>query len=160
MAEPFSASGTVLATAPLAAGNAVPVNAAAYAALTPWNTVGLVESVGEFGDESNAINFAALGDGRVRKSKGARDAGTMAIVVAYDSTDTGQTALETAEGTNVNVAFRVTLPIKATSGGTNEILYFVGMVMSKRNNVGNNDNIVRRTFNVAVNSAITRVAPT
>lgn len=157
MAEPFAASGTTFS---IVAASATPANAAAYAALTPWQAVGLVESVGEFGDEASAISFAALGDGRVRKSKGARDAGTLSLTVAYDSTDAGQTLLETAEGTNVNYAFRVVLPIKATSGGTNEILYFMGLVMSKRNNVGNNDNIVRRTFNIAVNTAITRVAPT
>jgi hypothetical protein len=157
MAEPFAASGTTFS---VVAASATPANAAAYAALTVWQVVGLVESLGEFGDEANAISFAALGDGRVRKSKGARDAGTMAVTVAYDSTDGGQSLLETAEGTNVNYAFRVVLPIKATSGGTNEILYFMGLVMSKRNNVGNNDNIVRRTFNIAVNSPITRVAPT
>ena len=31
---------------------------------------------------------------------------------------------------------------------------------SKRNNVGGNDNVVRRTFNVAVNSPLVVVAPT
>jgi hypothetical protein len=157
MAEPFAASGTVLSTATYTTTPVGTTGAGSYGVLT-WNIVGLVESVGEFGDEANAISFAALGDGRVRKSKGARDAGTMAITVAYDSTDVGQTALETAEGTNVNVAFKVQLPNKITGPGAGEILYFLGLVMSKRNNVGNNDNIVRRTFNVAVNSPLTRLA--
>jgi hypothetical protein len=51
-----------------------------------------VESVGEYGDQSNAVNFEALGDGRVRHSKGARDAGTLAIVCGHDPTDVGQAA--------------------------------------------------------------------
>jgi hypothetical protein len=157
MAEPFAASGTTFS---VVAASSTPANASAYAALTPWAVVGLAESLGEFGDEANAISFSALGDARVRKSKGARDAGTMQVTVAYDGTDAGQILLETAEGTNINYAFRVVLPNKLTGGGTNEILYFMGMVMSKRMNVGNNDNIVRRTFNIAVNSVIVRVAPT
>lgn len=157
MAEPFAASGTTFSTATY---TTLPVGATgvgSFGVLT-WVPVGLVESVGEFGDEASAISFAALGDGRVRKSKGARDAGTLALVCAYDSTDTGQAALETAEGTNTNVAFRVVLPNKITGPGTGETLYFIGLVMSKRNNVGNNDNIVRRTFNIGVNNAILRVA--
>lgn len=157
MADVFTASGTKLSIASV--GATVPGDAAAFAALT-WVEVGLVETIGEYGDESSAVTFAALGDGRVRKGKGARDAGTLTVTCAHDALDAGQVLLTTAEGSNVNYAFKVELANKLNPTGTNEIQYFRGLVMSKRMNVGNNDNIVRRTFNIGVNTVIVTVNPT
>jgi hypothetical protein len=126
---------------------------AEFEAISGWTEVGLVESVGEFGDQANKVTFEALGDGRVRKSKGARDAGTLAIVVGHDPTDVGQAALIAAEATNVNYAFKLILP-DAPVGFSDTIQYFRGLVMGKRLNVGNNENIVRRNFSVEINSAV------
>jgi len=39
--------------------------------------------------------------------------------------------------------------------GTAEIQYFRGLVMSKGLRLGTNDNIMRRVFNIGVNTAIT-----
>ena len=124
-----------------------------FAALT-YTEIGLIENLGEVGDESSSVTFAALGDGRIRKAKGARDAGTMAVTVAHDPADTGQIAMEAAEGTNLNFAFKLELPDKPNATGTNSIMYFRGLVMSKRRNVGTNDNVIRRTYNLGVNSQI------
>jgi hypothetical protein len=126
---------------------------AEFEAISGWIEVGLVESVGEYGDQSNPVNFEALGDGRVRHSKGARDAGTLAIVCGHDPTDTGQAALVAAEATNNNYAFKVILP-DGPAGYSDTIQYFRGMVMGKRLNVGNNENIIRKNFSVTINSEI------
>jgi hypothetical protein len=157
MPEIFTASGSKLYIAPSAA--AEPANAAAYAALT-WTEVGMIESLGEYGDEAATIDFAVLGDGRVRKAKGASDAGNMAVTCAHIAADVGQIAMVAAQLTKLQYPFKVELANKLTGGGTNEMNYFMGLVMSKRVNVGANDNVVRRTFTVAVNSKITEVAPT
>jgi hypothetical protein len=157
MAAIFTATGTKLSIAPSVA--AEPANAAAYAALS-WVEVGFMETIGEYGDESASIDFAVLGDGRVRKAKGARNAGALSVTVAHIPDDAGQQDLEDAEATYNNYPFKVELPNKLTSGGTNEFQYFIGLVMSKRLNVGGNDNVVRRTFNIGVNSKITTVVPT
>lgn len=122
--------------------------------------VGLVETLGEVGDESSAVTFAALGDGRTRKAKGARDAGTMAVTVAHDPLDDGQLAMIAAEGTSLNYAIKMELPDKPNATGTPTIQYFRGLVMSKRLNVGGNDNVIRRTFNLGVNSEIYEVPAT
>lgn len=122
--------------------------------------IGEIEDGGEFGDESSPISFTALSDGRVRKFKGPRDAGTQTIVVGDDPTDEGQMALEAAEGQNLNYNFRVELNDKLTLGGENSNHYFIGQVMSKRRNVGNASNVVKRTFGIAINSAITDTDPT
>lgn len=126
---------------------------AEFEAISVWTEVGLVESVGEYGDQANPVTFEALGDGRVRKSKGARDAGILAIVCGHDPTDTGQAALEAAEATNNNFAFKVVLP-DGPAGYSDTIQYFRGLVMGKRKNVGNNENVVRNNYSVGINSEI------
>ncbi len=121
--------------------------------ITAWVEIGLVENMGEVGDESAAVSGAAIGDSRIRKAKGARDAGTMALVCFHDPDDTGQLAVEDAETSDNNYAFKVVLA-DGPAGETNSILYFRGLVMSQRINVGTNDNIMRRNFNIGVNSPV------
>lgn len=116
--------------------------------------VGEVESIGEFGDESAVSTFTALRDSRVRKIKAARDAGTAAVVAAFDSQDAGQAAMSEAEGTKFDFAFRVTLADEPTEGSEPTSLYFAAQVMSERLNVGAQDNIVRRTWNLGINTEI------
>jgi len=157
MGDIFTATGAKVFIGPSVA--TTPANAAAYAALS-WTEIDFVETIGEFGDESSIINFAVLGDGRQRKAKGARDAGALAVTVAHIADSSGQAAAEAAEATYNNYAFKVELPNKLNVGGTNELRYFKGLVTSKRLNVGGNDNVVRATFNVAVNSEIVVVEAT
>jgi hypothetical protein len=124
-----------------------------FEATSGWVEVGLIESLGEYGDQSNDVTFAAIGDARVRHAKGARDAGTIAITCAHDPLDTGQAAMEVAEATNNNYMFKVVLP-DGPVGYSDTIQYFRGLVMSKRLNVGTNDNVVRVNYNVGINSEI------
>ncbi|MBN6819518.1 iron ABC transporter substrate-binding protein [Methylobacterium organophilum] len=132
---------------------------AEYSALT-WTEIGLVESLGEFGDQSNTVNFASLNDGRNRKAKGIRDAGDLALTVARDPTDPGQDALIAAEATSNKYAFKVVYPDRLTPTGTDGIDYFRALVMSKRSNVGSADNVIRRAFTLGIDSAIVSVDPT
>lgn len=126
---------------------------AEFEAVTVWTEIGLIENGGEIGDQASSVTGAALGDGRIRKAKGARDAGEMAIIVFHDPTDAGQAAAEAAERTNDNYAFKIVLP-DGPAGYTDTIQYFRGLVMSRRLNIGTNDNILRVTYNVGVNSEI------
>lgn len=126
---------------------------AEFEAVTVWTEIGLVENGGEFGDEASSVTGAALGDGRIRKAKGARDAGTLALVCFHDPTDTGQLAVDAAEATNDNYTFKVVLP-DGPAGYSNTIQYFRGLVMSKRLQVNTNDNILRKMYNIGINSEI------
>jgi len=126
---------------------------AEFEATSGWVEVGLIESLGEYGDQANEVTFAAIGDSRVRRSKGARDAGMLALVCAHDPLDTGQAAMEAAEATNNNYMFKVVLP-DGPAGYSDTIQYFRGLVMSKRLNVGTNDNVVRVNYNIGINSEI------
>ncbi len=77
------------------------------------------------------------------------------LVVATQraATDVGQAAMIAAEATNDNYMFKIILP-DGPVGYSDTIQYFRGMVMGKRQNVGNNENLIRRNFNVGINSAI------
>ena len=119
-----------------------------------------VEDLGEFGDEAEEVTFASLSDGRMRKLKGVRDAGTMAVIVGDDPTDAGQTALVSAEADVLDYNFKVVLNDKLTDLGTPSEHYFRGKVMSKRLAVGTVNNVLRRTFNIGVNSEIIEIDPT
>lgn len=127
---------------------------AEFQGLSPWTEIGLIESLGEFGDASSDVSFAAIGDGRMRHAKGARDAGSMTITVAHTPEDQGQAAIEVAEGTNNNYAFKVVVPDAPTGAWSDTIIYFRGLVRSKRKNIGSNDNVVRNVYEVGINSEL------
>src|SRR5262245_23612958 len=116
MANISASAGTKLYIGPQVALSTLSVLSEANAVLNfeaisegDWDEVGGLESLGEFGDQSNAITFASLGDSRMLKLKGVRDAGTMAVVVGRDPEDVGQLAMEAAERQTANYRFRVVL---------------------------------------------------
>ena len=115
--------------------------------------VGEVESIGEFGDQANAVNFTALRNSRVRKAKGARDAGMCAIVCGKDPMDVGQNALKAAQKTKFEYNIKIELADKSAAvGAKNTVFYFRALVMSARDNPGNNENVVRTTYNLGINN--------
>lgn len=122
--------------------------------------VGEIEDLGEFGDESERVKFTGLQDGRTRTLKGPRDAGEMPIVVGDDMTDEGQVAMAAAEASPLDFNFKVVLNDAVTIGGNGSEHYFIAKVFSKRRNVGQANNVVRRNFAIGINSAITEVNPT
>lgn len=122
--------------------------------------VGEVEDLGEIGDEAEEITFTALKDGRVRKLKGPRNAGTQAIVCGADDSDEGQAAMIAAEASPLDFNMMVILNDQLTISGSPTVLFYRGKVMSKRRNIGNVSNVVRYNFNVGVNTAIIEVPAT
>lgn len=125
-----------------------------------YTEIGEVEDLGEFGDESEIVTFLSLADSRTRKLKGSRDAGDLALVVGADDADAGQDALIAAEATTFDYNFKVVLNDAATLGGTPSEHYFYAKVTSKRLSVGAANNVVRRTFTLGINSAVTSVDAT
>jgi len=121
--------------------------------------VGQVEDGGQFGDESKQIEFTSLQDSRVQKFKGPRDAGTMSVVVGDDPNDHGQGIMEAAQLTKFDYCFRVTFNDAVTLTGNPSLHFFMAKVMGERANVGNAMNIVKRTFQLGINSAIFETLP-
>ena len=116
--------------------------------------IGEAENLGEYGDESEVVPFASLNDGRTRKFKGTRDAGTLPLVVGHDPSDEGQLAVVAAEASPLDYNFKVVGNDAVTLAGDGSVDYFYGKVLGKRKNVGDVNNVVRSNFSVAVNSRI------
>ncbi|MNR12845.1 Phage tail protein [compost metagenome] len=129
---------------------------AEYVALT-WVEVGEVETLGEFGDSAQAVTFTSLGDGRVRKLKGAYDAGDLALTVANDPADLGQIALVAASKTKFSYAFKVVLADAADETDTDSIFFFHGKVMTRRINAGGANDVTKRSFTVAIDTEVLEV---
>lgn len=122
------------------------------AALTYTDVDGIM-NLGSFGDERNLVDFAVLGDGRVRKLAGAADAGTLEIECAFDALSAGQTAMRAAYDDGQEYAFKVETR-DGVSPNPNSMFYFRGPVTSKQLTVEENDSVLSQTFVVAVNSAV------
>lgn len=120
-----------------------------------WTEVGQVEDIGEFGDKAEEIKFTALADSRVRKLKGARDAGTLEVTVARDSTDAGQDALRAASAADVGYNFKIVLNDKIATSGS--IFYFKALVNGSPIKLGDVNAVIRQVFSLAVSSDILEV---
>jgi hypothetical protein len=131
----------------------------AFAALT-WVEVGEIEDLGELGDESESVEFVALSDARKRKLKGPRDAGSMQVQCGDDPLNAGQIAMVAAEASPLAYNFKVVLNDAITVGGVGSNQYFRGKVFSKRRNVGQANNVVKRTFNIGVDTVVLETDPT
>jgi hypothetical protein len=133
-------------------------NALAYfQGLSDWIEVEEVEEFGELGDSSEQINFVAVGDARMRKLKGPRDAGVQAIVCGRDPLDDGQEQLIAAEATDFNYPVKIELADARSSNHTDSVLYYAGLVMSKPTGMGNASSVTRRTFNIGIQTAVYEV---
>lgn len=133
--------------------------ASQYAALS-YTEIGEIESIGEFGDSASIITFTSLGDARVRKRKGVNDAGDLQVVVANDPLDAGQIAANNAAETTFAYALKIVLADGADSNDTDSTFYFHGLVMSSRLNVGAANEIVKRTYQIAIDTAIIEIPST
>lgn len=126
-----------------------------YAADT-YTLLGEVGNRGEFGDSANPVTWSSLGDGRVRKAKGVRDAGDMTVTVAFDKGDAGQGAVIAAEADdsiadyNLKIEFPDGKP-DAEPPVPNTIAYMPVKVMSFRIGGGGNDDVVQGTITFSIN---------
>lgn len=135
---------------------AAKTDATGYASDT-WTEIGQVEDIGEFGDKAEQIKWTALGDSRVRKLKGARDAGTVEVTCGFDATDAGQTALRTAADDDVGYNFKVALNNKLATNGS--VFYFNALVNGSPMKMGNVNDVVRQVFSLDVTSTVIPVDP-
>lgn len=135
-------------------------DATSFAADT-YKEIGETETIGDFGDTAAEIQFTGLGDNRVQRLKGAFDGGTLQLTCGRDDADQGQAALLAAFASPLDYNIKIAWNNPATSGGTGGITYFRGKVMSRTlvNGTGPN-NVMKRQFNIGVNSALVEVDPT
>ena len=121
-----------------------------------WVEIAWLESIGQFGDESAEITFDAIGEGRTQKLKGIRNAGNMELVAGVDHTDPGQQALLAAEALPNDFAFRVDFNDAAVAGTPSQ-RFFIGKVMTAREQLDTANNVVKRGGRIGINSNVVRV---
>jgi hypothetical protein len=121
-----------------------------------WTEIKQVEDLGEFGDAAEEITFTTLEDARVRKLKGARDAGVIELVVARDAADAGQGKLRDAVNDDHAVNVKVVMN-DAPVDGTPTEFFFRGLVMGMRTNFGSAKDVVKTSFNISIVSEILEV---
>lgn len=125
-----------------------------------YAAIGEVETIGAFGDSKAEVRFTSLSDGRVRKYRGAADAGTMSIRVAMDPGDAGQSAVQAAFAITSQAAdeFNFKIEFNDSLGTNGTTRYFRGKVMGNPNQGAENDAIVMEEVSIAINSPIVRKA--
>ncbi|WP_091739845.1 hypothetical protein [Phenylobacterium immobile] len=128
----------------------------AYAALT-WTELTGVESIGEFGDQVQAVTATLLAEARVRKAAGIADAGDLTITVLQDPLSASQNAVRAMVGNNFSYPIKVLLADGADANDTDSIFYFRVKWMSARLNPGDGNSNIRRNFVGAIDSAIVEV---
>lgn len=141
-----------------------PVNSSAttstqYSALS-YTEVKEIESIGEFGDAASTIQFTSLGDARVRKRKGVRDAGDLNVVCANDPLDAGQLEMVAGEKTSFTYAFKIVLEDSADANDTDSTFYFRALIATARLNVGQANEMIKRNFALLIDSAILEIPST
>jgi hypothetical protein len=151
----FATAGTQVFIGPVTASKSTPFVLADFAGFS-FAEIGWLESIGEFGDESAEITFDAIGEGRTQKLKGIRNAGNMDLVMGVVEDDPGQVALLAAEAEVDDFAFKVVFN-NAPAGGTPSERYFIGKVMTARENLSTANSVVRRGGRVAINSNVVHV---
>lgn len=124
----------------------------AFEALT-YTEVAPVGSVGEYGVDTNMINYDTWNALVTQKAKGITNAGDVAVEVARDDADAGQIAMDTAGAANVfdNYAFKVTLQDGA-------VQYLRGLVAGPVYSGGRNEDFDLKNYMIGLNQVTLHVA--
>lgn len=142
-----------------AAQSTIPVNAAAYAALS-WTEVKQVGNMGAIGTTVNPLTYPTWGDSVVQKAKGMSDAGNPTLEVLRNTTDAGQIAIIAAAKTNLTYAFKNERNDKLTGGGTNTLIYNWGLVAGPTRPQGGNEDFDVEVYTLMFEALETVVNPT
>lgn len=125
-----------------------------FTAINNWVLVGETENLGSIGDNAQTVPFISTTNSRVRKVKGAADAGTHQVVCGRDPLDLGQIAMITAAGQNFNHPFKLVLADVPPGTTTPSSQFYAGLVMGAPTQYNDNNSVTRRTFNVEINTGV------
>jgi len=131
---------------------------AEFDALTGWIEVDGWETMGGFGDSAALISTSLINRGRDIKQKGTRNAGSMENNFTVLPDDAGQIAVNAAEATNKNYAFKVEYDDLPTAGTNPTTDFFVGLVMGKPETGGTANTIRMFSPTIEINSNVVRKA--
>ena len=124
-------------------------NNTALATESDWTEVGEVESFGEFGPRDDLVTFTSVGNRNTQKYKGARNDGTMSVVVGRVPSDEGQTKLREAQDDLFLWNFMVEFD-DAPDAGTPTTIKMQAMVMSYTTNLGGIGDVIKASVTLEV----------
>jgi hypothetical protein len=141
-----------------AAGSTLSISAAlplaetetGYGALT-FTPIGEVTDIPEFGTVYTLVTHNPIADRKTRKFKGSYNNGSVALALARDPSDAGQSLALTALDDDDNYSFEIEF-----SDGS--IQYFQAKVMSYTTGTGTVDSIITSTITLEIDSDIVEVA--
>lgn len=158
MSNLFATAGTKLDIGPAKAFTGTDFTATDFTTGSPtWTEVGGTTNLGSAGDTSELITSNQIGNGRTRKVKGTRNAGSMQVICDLDYADPGQLALVAAEKTRETYAFRITFN-DAPADGTPSVRYFTALVMSAGEQFDEANSVMKLDATLEIDSNIVRVA--
>lgn len=138
-----TSAGTVLS---VSAGVPATYDSGGFGALS-WTTVGEITDLGEYGRVYNLVTHNPIGSRATNKFKGSYNDGSIALQMAEDTSDAGQTILDAALTSDNEYAFRIV----AQDG---DIDYFQARVMSKTVSIGSVDSIRSSTVQIELTNSI------
>lgn len=136
-----------VARARVSIGSATTTYTQAALAADTYVRIGGIRNIGGFGDTAQAITVDEVDDGRTRKAKGTRNAGTMELLCSLVVEDEGQIAANEAASGDDAMNFRVELP---RPGGTFATYYLSALVMSNNIGLGGPNDTQTITFTLEV----------
>lgn len=116
-----------------------------------WTTIGEVENFGNHGMTAAVTEFTPVASAVVTKLKGARNYGTMSLMIGSLPGDSGQTLIEAASESNNRYSAKITYPL--ASGETTAEVHYLDLLIVKKEHQDGSVNDVRK---LAVDLAICR----
>lgn len=122
-----------------------------------WTEVGKWNTAGPLGEESAAITYDLINEPIQQTVAGAETPPAIDQTFGLDYSDAGQLALVAARASKANYPFKVTFG-DGTSTPTTRL--FVGIVLTAREELGQNNNVKQLITSIRRNSNLVRVAAT
>lgn len=132
------------------AQTSVPLNQAAFEALV-YVQIGNVGNRGDFGADTNIVNYDTMDTSVTQKAKGITDAGNFEIEVARIFDDAGQVAMRAAALTKYNYAVKIEFADAPSGSYDNTIMYCAGIITGPVLNGGGPEDFVTETYTVGFN---------
>lgn len=125
-----------------------------------YTVIGSVTDIGEFGDQAESVKYLTIDDARVRKLKGARDAGTFDLTVAREIADAGQIALRAAAALDGEFNIKIEGPDKPNANvGSKPTTQYLRGLISEKTKQGDANAVIMQTFTVDLTAAPVTLPP-
>lgn len=145
MADPITHAGATVSICVTPQNSPLKGTSPGFAGLT-YVEVANVGNIGEYGYNTNMVNYPTLKDILIKKAKGLTDGGNWTVEVARDGADAGQVAFTAAGDPEVRDAYAIKIEFADES-----VHYLRGPIGGPNHPGGGNEDFVRDVYMVGVN---------